>query len=135
MTKKSRVKNDAFDWVDNAKEKEQAVEQPMPTRTERTASSKAVKTESDSAKTKYEATTNDQRIIALIYKNETGDIMVSQELMFDKEGKGNISWSAIANDMTVKIFKLTGKLTDKKILEIHRNYKVTESGELVLKNQ
>jgi hypothetical protein len=135
MTKKSRVKNDAFDWVDNAKEKAQAVEQPETTRTEQASSSKAVKTGSDSAKTISEATTNDQRIIALIYKNETGDIMVSQELMFDKEGKGNISWSAISNDMTVKIFKLTGKLTDKKILEIHRNYKVTESGELVLKNQ
>lgn len=136
MTEKSRVKKDAFGWVDDVVEQEQAVEQPVPTRKKQASSSKAVKTESALAKTKSEAVTTDhQRLIVIAYKNATGDIMASQELMFDSEGNGNISWSGIAVDMTVKIFKLVGELADKETTDIHINYKVNESGTLELKQR
>ena len=134
MTEKSRVKKDAFGWVDDVVDKGQAVEQPVSARKKRASSGKAVKTESALAEAKPEAVTNNnQRLIIVAYKNETGDIMASQELMFDSEGNGNISWSRIPADMAVKIFKLIGKLADKEIIEIHRNYKVTGSGKLEFK--
>ena len=136
MTEKSRVKKDAFGWVDEVVDQEQTLEQPVPTKKKRPASSKAVKSEPALAKAKPEAVTNDhQKLIVIAYKNATGDIMASQELIFDKEGNGNVFWSGISVDMTVKIFKLIGELADKWTTEIHINYKVNESGTLELKQR
>jgi hypothetical protein len=134
MTNKSRIKDDAFGWVDEVIEPEQTVAQPKPTPTKRATSRKTVKTKSASAKAKSEAVTHkSQRLVVIAYKNENGDIMASQELTFDSQGNGNISWSGISKDMTVKVFKLIGELADKEIIEIHRNYKVSPSGTLELK--
>lgn len=136
MTKKSRVNQDAFGWVDDVVASNvEATEPPKPTRTKRVSSSKAVKKESTTAKPETITPKNKDRLLVVAYKNENGDIMASQELTFDSEGNGNISWSGISKDTTVKVFKLTGALADKEIIEIHRNYKVTGSGKLELKSR
>jgi hypothetical protein len=134
MTKKPRVKKDAFDWVDSATDKEQVVEQPMQLQTE--SSNKVSEPQSTSPTVKSEsATFEKQRCIFVAFNINTGDIMATQELMLNNVNDRDISLSGLLEDMTAKVFKLTGELADKEIIEIHSNYKVTESGKLELKQR
>lgn len=137
MKKKSRVKSDAFNWVDGVIDKDyKNVEETGLTRTKRATTSEALIKEPAITETKHKtASSQNQRLVVIAYKNENGDIMASQELTFDSEGNGNISWSGISKDTTVKVFKLIGELADKEIIEIHRNYKVSELGKLNLKSR
>ena len=133
MTSKSRIKDENFNWIDNVMEPEQTVAQPKPASTNRAVSRKTVKTESATKATPAAVTPKPPRLVVIAYKNDNGDIMASQELAFDNKGNGNISWSAISKDTTVKVFKLIGELADKEVIEIHRNYKISTSGALELK--
>jgi hypothetical protein len=136
MTKKSRVNQEAFGWVDSVVDtKDQATEQPKPAETKKAARRKTVEKKATQRKSETTSAEKNDRLLVVAYKNENGDIMASQELTFDAEGNGNISWSGISKDTTVKVFKLIGELADKEIIEIHRNYKVTGSGKLELKSR
>ena len=70
MPRKSRVKEDAFDWVDGATEKDEKQETKKPAPSNQKSAKKPVAPKPSAKKT---------RVISITYKKETGEILAIQE--------------------------------------------------------
>lgn len=127
MKRKSRVKKDAFDWVDGSTEKQAATAQKNPpTLSKRVSSSKDPKTQAASVEITAQTATNDkQRSIFVAFIENGGEIIATQEL-FDVDIT-DISWPGLPDNMNSAAFELTGELESKKIIDIHKGYNVIES--------
>jgi hypothetical protein len=68
-----------------------------------------------------------ERSILVKYRKDNGAIMSIREALPNRQ-LTELSWSSIPDDMEAAEFILVGELLDKRIIEIHHQYKVTKSG-------
>lgn len=78
-----------------------------------------------------------QRTIFIRYQKPGGKILAILEILQGSEGNNETPWSSTPVGTDTQTFDLNDELADKPIIEIHRDYKVTKSGdgvELTLKS-
>ena len=133
MAEKSRLRKDAFDWIqDTAKGQEERT--PAASSIEESTQAEAPKVEAagggHTTETLAEQTgvqSQRKRSIFVKYRNDNGAVMSIRETLPNRQLTG-LLWSSVPNDMEVAEFVLVGELLDKRIIEIHHQYKVTKSG-------
>ncbi len=117
MAKKDkRLSKDAFDWVQDTsgesgkksagKKKTQSKRQPGAAKTG----------------------TKEKRQIFIRYTKENGEIVALQEMSEAMHEDMENPWEEVPEDQTVAAFPLTGDLREKRLLEIHTNYRVETGG-------
>jgi len=114
MAKKSRLKDDAFSWVqDTSKKAEpQSPVERVPAEPEKPA---------------IAVTENAPRSLLVKYDKSSGHILALQEI---KTG-GNaatVSWPEVTAGQAVIALDLSGDLTEKELVEIHKNCRIELSG-------
>jgi hypothetical protein len=133
MAEKSRLREDAFDWIqDTTKGQEESTlasspieEDPQVEAPEAEAAGvgNATATIADQTGVQSEG----ERSIFVKYRKDNGAIMSIREALPNRQLTG-LSRASIPDDMAVAKFVLVGDLLDKRIIEIHHQYKVTKSG-------
>lgn len=127
MPRKSRVKENAFDWVDGSTEKDEKQETKKRTPSNQKPVKKTVAPKRTAKKT---------RVISITYKKETGEILAIQESQQAKTIDDKFILSQLPEEMDFKSIKLTDEFADKRLIEIHKNCKISKSGrsiKLILK--
>lgn len=111
---KKRLSNDAFSWVQNTAEQG---EEPKPAKK---ASPKPVKPK---AASKSEG----PRSVFVLYAKKDGQIIATHEIFRKTDETTTHPWTTIPKDRAVARIDLSEELLDKKLIDIHQNYKVVIS--------
>lgn len=133
MTEKSRLREDAFDWIqDTTKGQEETPSASRPEEEATQAEAPEAETAgvgqtTESIADQTGAQRRGERSIFVKYRKDNGAIMSIRELLPNRQLTG-LPWSSIPDDMEAAKFVLVGQLLDKRIIEIHHQYQVTKSG-------
>src|SRR5262245_61207698 len=114
MSKKKRLSDDAFSWVQNTAEK---AEQPKP----------AKKASPRQEKPETVAPSARQRSIFVKYDKKDGRIVATHEDFRETDEAASHPWITIPRDKAVARIVLSEELLAEDLIEIHRNYKVVIS--------
>lgn len=135
MVKKPRLKRSAFDWAEKTTDKKETsvTQQKNPNESKQKAT--GIATEKEIAATNTNRQTASigikKRMVFVQYRTDDGQIVALQEILHQPEKSAKPLWLEIPNDNEARRIGLTGDLVDKKLLEIHQNYKVKKSGRSV----
>jgi hypothetical protein len=142
MAKKPRLKGSAFDWVEKTAGKKETSENGQPTQEEaqqRATGKSAEKKKGARTKTpKAAASEKKTREIFVKYRKDDGQIVAMREILHQPEKTAGPPWPDIPDDMEAGRLDLTDDLAEKKLIDLHTNYRVTKSGvsiRLILKSQ
>jgi hypothetical protein len=108
---KKRLSKDAFSWVQNTAEQG---EEPKP----------AKKASPRPVKQKAPPTSDRGRSIFVEYVKKDGQIIATHEIFRETDEATTHPWTTISKDRAVARIVLGEELLDKKLIDIHRNYKV-----------
>jgi hypothetical protein len=114
MTKKKRISEDAFSWVQDTTEKP---EEPKPAEE---APPKKKKSGAVPESTR-------QRAIFVEYVKKDGRIVATHEIFRETDETTPHPWTTIPKDRAAARIVLSGELLDKGLIYIHQNYKVVIS--------
>lgn len=65
-----------------------------------------------------------KRFIFVKYNNDDGGIVATHEIVGAEQQVSDHPWTTVPDGTAVAGFDLTGDLTDKTLIDIHKNYKV-----------
>jgi len=126
---KKRLSKDAFSWVQNTAEQGEepkpAKEEPKPAKEASPKSAK--KSPARAAKTKAVPESERRRSIFVEYAKKDGQIIATHEIFRETDETVTHPWTTIPKDRAVARIVLSEELLDKKLIDIHRNYKVVIS--------
>jgi hypothetical protein len=111
---KKRLSKDAFSWVQNTTEQG---EEPNP----------AKKATPKPVKQKTASKSDRRRSIFVEYVKKDGQIIATHEIFRETDKTTAHPWTTIPKDRAVARIVLSEELLDKKLIDIHRNYKVVIS--------
>lgn len=132
MASRSRLSDDAFDWIqDTTTGREAATPNPPPEVDTPAAEPNIEETreghETDTIDAQLDVEREGERSIFVKYRKDNGDIVSIREVLPNR-GSTRVPWASIPDDMAVHEFALVGELLDKRIIEIHHQCHVTTSG-------
>jgi hypothetical protein len=114
MSKKKRLSEEAFSWVQDttgkAEESEPVIEPPPAP-----------------GKTKAVSKPSRQRFIFVEYDKKDGRIVATHETLREAGKVTSKPWTNLPKDRAAARIALTDELSDKELIEIHNNYKVVIS--------
>lgn len=111
---KKRLSKDAFSWVQNTTEQG---EEPKP----------AKKASPKPAKQTTARKSDRRRSIFVEYMKKDGQIIATHEIFRETDEATTHPWTTIPKDRAVARIVLNSELLDKKLIDIHRDYKVVIS--------
>ena len=119
---KKRLSKDAFSWVQNTTEQD---EEPKPAK--KASPKSAKKAPARAAKPKAVPESEPGRSIFVVYAKKDGQIIATHEIFRGTDETTTHPWTTIPKDRAVARIVLSEELLDKKLIDIHRNYKVVLS--------
>lgn len=132
MAKKKRLKGDPFDWVESTtKSSGRPTAEDQKPRPKGGTRSSGTTTSMAATSTEASASRRTERTIYIKYRKDSGEIIGIQEPMNRPEETKALPWSEIPEDMDAGAFDLTEELVGKPIIDIHKNYRVSKSGDTV----
>jgi len=133
MVERRRLREDAFAWVrDTTRGQAKSPPAPGPVAAEplsaeTTVEASAVEDATAGSEDQSGVAHPGERSIFVKYRKDTGDIVAIREVLPTRQ-LTSLPWASIPDDMAVAAFVLGGDLLDKRIIEIHHQYKVTRAG-------
>jgi len=116
MPKNKRLSENALSWVKNT-----TIEAEKPAEPAKKAEPRAAKSR-PAAESMTKST--GERFIFVKYDNNDGRIIATREILRADHQALDNPWTAIPEGKAVARLDLTGDLADKKLIDIHKNYKV-----------
>jgi hypothetical protein len=114
MSKKKRLSEDAFSWIQDTTEK---AEKPKP----------AKKPRARSGKTQAATESTAKRFIFIEYDKNDGHIVATHEILREADELTSKPWTNISEDKAAVRIALTEELSEKELIDIHHNYKIVIS--------